>query len=389
MRSVDGEILYIGKAGNLRRRVSSYFERPQTGRIERLVASIKTIDFKETTTVLEALILEATLIKKYLPPYNIKDKDNKSFLYVVITDEEFPRIILARGRNRSLFPQGEWFGPFIYPSHIREALKILRRIFPYNTHDPATLLKLRKGRGCFDFQIGLCPGTCASAITKREYARTVSNVRAIFEGKLQSVLKKLRKKMEVSAKRLEFEEAEKLKRQVFALEHIQDVALISDSEIYSEGAVRDLGIVFRIEGYDISNISGTSATGSMVVFHDGKPAKEEYRKFRIKTIHQPNDVGMLRETLMRRFKRNDWPLPQLIVIDGGLPQVRTAKNVLLEYGLVIPVLGIAKGPDRKKNEIIGHAPFDVDLQTLINVRDEAHRFAVSYHRFLRSKNMVQ
>lgn len=185
--------------------------------------------------------------------------------------------------------------------------------------------------------------------------------------------------MKNASKNLEFEKAEKIRRQIFALQHIQDVALINDSEI---GPVT--GHTTRIEGYDISNISGTSAVGSMAVFTNGKPDKDEYRKFKIRTITQPDDVGMLREMLLRRFRHTEWPMPDLILVDGGKAQVNAAKTALEEFGLKIPVVGIAKGPKRKKNEILGKIPKDINGKTLIGVRDETHRFAIGYHRKLRS-----
>ncbi len=370
MRDAKGEILYIGKAANLKRRVSSYFERPHDYRIQKMVNLIRKIDVKPTDTALEALILEAELIKKHQPRYNVLEKDDKSFLYVEITNEKFPRVLLVRGKS---LVTGKRFGPFIYGNSIREALKILRRIFPYSIH-PTNSLFLR---ACFDFQLGLCPGTCVGTISTGDYRKNIQNLILIFEGKKKRVLKTLEKEMKEVSKNLEFEKAEVVRRQIFGLKHIQDVAFIRDSEVVSGAGAT------RIEGYDISNISGTSAVGSMVVFSGDEPDKNEYRKFKIQTIHQSNDVGMLREVIRRRFG-NPWPLPNLMLIDGGLGQVNAARQVLGEFGLKIPVVGIAKGPTRKKNEFVGSIPSGVLEKTLIRVRDEAHRFAISYHRKLRT-----
>ena len=391
----DGKILYIGKAVNLLRRVSSYFTRPHDYRIEKLVSLIKKIDFQKTETALEALFLEAELIKKHQPPYNVLEKDDKSFLYVEITNERFPRVLLVRGKSLA---SGKRFGPFIYGGAIRAAIRILRKIFPFATHPPGELktnnskLKTKRNssslvvghklsvnmRSCFDYQIGLCPGTCIGAVDPKEYRKSIKNLTLIFEGKKRRVLAGLERDMKAAAKALEFERAERIRRQVFALRHIQDVAVISDSSVVLNGESLPN---YRIEGYDISNISGTSAVGSMVVFRGSAPDKNEYRKFRIRTVHQSNDVGMLREVLRRRFK-NPWELPSLILIDGGLPQVNTARSVLGEVGLRIPVVGIAKGPTRKKNEFVGAIPQGIQERTLVRVRDEAHRFAISYYRKL-------
>lgn len=383
MKDGAGRILYVGKAGNLRRRVSSYFERPHDTRIQALVARIKKIEHRKTDTALEALILEAELIKKLTPPFNIREKDDKSFLYIEITKEPFPRVMLVRGKDAE---RGRRFGPFTSASNVREALRILRKIFPWSTHEPERLGALP--RPCFDYEIGLCPGTCTGAVSRAEYAKTIKRLQLFLEGKKQRVLRALEKDMAAAGRKLEFEKAQKLRGQIFALRHIRDTALISDSEIVAapESAVR------RIEGYDISNLSGTSAVGSMVVFEGDEPNKDEYRKFRIKTVFKPNDVGMLTEVLTRRFKRvadGRWPLPDLVLIDGGLAQANAAHRVLLRAGLRIPVVGIAKGPERKRNDIIGAIPKGVKKATLVRVRDEAHRFAVSYHKALRERRALE
>lgn len=393
MAGKHGEILYIGKAGNLKRRVSSYFLRPHEYRIQKLASEIKKINFKRTDTALEALILESTLIKKHQPPFNVLLKDDKSFPYVEITNEPFPRVLLTRGHDAKN-PKHTYFGPFTSAGNLREALKILRRIFPWSVHEVTSDMgQGTRGRPCFDYEIGLCPGTCVDAISRADYLKNIRAIKLIFRGKKRELVRGLKRDMRNASKALEFEKADELKRQIFALKHIQDTALINESDMGHETS--DTGL--RIEGYDISNITGTSAVGSMVVFRGNQPDKNEYRKFKIKTIHQSDDVGMLREMLRRRFARaregsappaGGWTLPALILIDGGKPQVHTARNVLAEFGIEIPVVGIAKGPTRKKNEFIGAIPHRISPQTLIRVRDEAHRFAINYHRTLRARRWL-
>jgi len=392
MKNAAGEIIYVGKAGNLKKRVSSYFLRPQDGRVSMLVREIVKIDYKKTDTVIEALILEAELIKKYSPKYNIKDKDNKSFLYVEITKEEFPRVILAREKDlkkESDSPQ-RIFGPYTSASSIREALKIIRKIFPYSLH--RTLISReshsRARRPCFDYEIGLCPGVCAGFITRKEYLKNIRNMKLLFQGKKKQIFKNLEKEMKKESREQEFEKAEKLRRQIFALKHINDVALINEAERINVG---ERSAEIRIEGYDISNISGASAVGSMIVFVNGAPLKNEYRKFKIKTVLGSDDVGMLREILFRRFSRHksDWHLPNLVLIDGGKPQVNATKNVLDSLDFKIPIIGVAKGAERKKNEIIGKIPKGISEETLISVRDEAHRFAITYHKKLRGREFIK
>jgi len=179
MKDKSGNILYIGKAGSLKRRVLSYFQKAQDSRIEKLLSEIKNIDYKITDSALEALILESNLIKKYNPKYNIKEKDDKSFLYVLITDEKFPRIILIRG-NDIKNSKGEIFGPFIQSKNLKESLKIIRRIFPYNLHPEN---KIPQKKPCFDYQIGLCPGTCINQINQKEYIQIIKNIKLFLNGK--------------------------------------------------------------------------------------------------------------------------------------------------------------------------------------------------------------
>lgn len=401
MKDALGAVLYVGKAGNLRRRVSSYFERPHDVRIETLVSKIVTIDFEQTDTALEALILEAELIRKFAPPFNVKEQDDKSFLYVEITRDSFSRVVLARGRDLNVAGHvapyrtgaGTAFGPFTSASSLRAALKILRKIFPWNTHEPDRIGKF--ARPCFDYEIGLCPGTCIGAISREEYLKSIDRLKLFFEGKKKIVLRSLEKEMAAAAKTLDFERAEKFRRQIFALKHIRDTAFISESEVGSPlvGGVAPANTrePYRIEGYDISNISGTSAVGSMVVFEDGQPNKDEYRKFKIRTVFKPNDVGMLTEVFERRFGRHRhgsadaWRLPNLILVDGGLAQANAVKKVLMKAGLKIPLLGIAKGPERKRNDILGAIPKGVTKETLVRVRNEAHRFAIAYHKSVRRR----
>lgn len=384
MKDKIGRILYIGKAANLKRRVKSYFVRPADARIERMVSKINKVDYEKTDSALEALILEAKLIKKYQPPYNVRETDDKSFLYVEITEEQFPRVLLVRGKSKE---EGERFGPFTSASDIRKALRILRRIFPYSIHS----LPQKNGKGktlkrpCLDYELGLCPGTCIGSIDEKEYLRNIKGLKEVLMGRKKSLLEKLEQEMKRASDRLEFEKAEKIKRQIFALRHIQDTALLSGFENLK---LKIKNSAQRVEGYDFSTISGTFSVGVMVVFLGNKPCKEEYRKFKIRTVKKQDDISMLKEVLQRRFRHQEWALPNLILIDGGKGQVNAAKSILAENGLVIPVVGIAKGARRRKNEFVGKIPAGFNKNTLIKVRDEAHRFAVGYHRKLRSAGFL-
>ncbi|MDO8515707.1 MAG: UvrB/UvrC motif-containing protein, partial [bacterium] len=377
----------------------------------------------ETDTAIEALILESALIKKLTPPFNVREKDDKSFLYVMITKEKFPRVLLTRGDKR-LAPSltehhgarsarereersvrfSAGYGPFTSAANIRYALKILRRIFPWNIHTFVDSDKFvvshrsSQRRPCFDYQIGLCPGTCIGTITRADYMNIIRNLVLFFEGKKKKVIASFTKEMKEASKRLEFEKAASFRRRIFALQHIEDTALINDSEVGQLLKVNSQ-LSFRIEGYDISNISGDSAVGSMVVFIDGAPDRNEYRKFKIKTISGPDDTGMLEEVFRRRFKHipsagarlpdgQGWALPDLILVDGGVGQINAAKKILKEYNLKIPLIGMVKGPDRKRTDIIGFIPKETNLKILIRVRDEAHRFAIAYHKKVRGRKFL-
>lgn len=375
MKDAADTIIYVGKAANLKRRVSSYFTRPHDRRIEQLVAAIVTIEHKNTDTALEALILESALIKKHLPFYNIKEKDDKSYLYVEIVKNVFPHVSLVRGRS---VIRGTRYGPFLSSTEIREGMRLVRRIFPYATHPPGATGQ----RPCFDVHLGLCPGTCAGLISKADYAKLIRRLVLFLDGKKQQLVKGLERDMATAAKKLEFERATTYKRQLFALKHIQDSMLITHPEIVSTRTA-NADHPIRIEGYDISNTSGTSSVGSMVVFEDGKPAKGEYRIFKIKSVQGPDDYASLAEVIRRRLTHAEWRMPDVFLIDGGAGQVHAVRTVLRDAGVRTPVVGIAKGAERKRNDLIGSVPHTVDVATLIRVRDEAHRFAIKHHKRLR------
>lgn len=399
MMDADGQVIYVGKATSLRRRVASYWRmqeqisRPQVGD---LIEAVERIDVEPTRTVLEALILEANLIKKHLPKFNIMQKDDKSFLYLAISNDPYPKPLFVRGHELEREGKRKYkavFGPYLQPMALRAALKLVRKFIPWSVDDPPA--PGRTGRPCFDYHIGVCPGVCVGAISKRDYARIIRRLILFFEGKTATVERELEREMARAAAAERYEDAEKAKRQLYALRHINDIAVLSRDEegLFGHPRQKDLPInVFgRLEGYDISNISGTSAVGSMVVFEDGEPKKSAYRKFRIKTVKGANDYAMLGEVMRRRFN-NDWPMPDIILIDGGWGQVNVAKEVLREKKLDIPVVGIAKGFDRKQDRLI--YPRDAaELGRVVEqykvifqrLRDEAHRFAIGYHRKLRGK----
>lgn len=389
MKDGRGRLMYIGKATSLRTRVSSYFSRPQEPRIASMVSRIRAIDYQVTPTAVEALMLEAKLIKKRQPPYNVMEKDDKSFVHLVFTREPFPKPVLIRGHELARMPKRQFlgtFGPFRSASAVRAALDALRRSFPWTTCSPG------RKRPCFYRHLGLCPGVCTGDVTSAEYKRIIRGLMRFFSGDRAAVVRDMRRQMTAASKEGRYEDAAEYRDRLWALEHVRDIAVMKRDDAKLEEFIDVFG---RVEGYDISNISGTDATGSMVVFEDGEPKKGEYRQFHVKTVEGPNDVAMMTEVLRRRFGHKEWRMPDLVLVDGGVGQMNAARKVFASYGLRIPLVGIAKGPDRKRDELV-YDRADHELARLVHafkpllqrLRDEAHRFAVKTHRGRRAKSFL-
>jgi len=377
-------ILYIGKATSLKDRVKSYFVRDilmsRSPLIAKMLEEAESIEFAQTDSVLEALILEASVIKKYQPRYNSREKDDKSYNYVTITEEDFPKVIVTRGSGT--------YGPFPHSGELKEALKIIRKIFPYSDSCTPCVALAKRGRPCkpcFNAQLGLCPGPCANLISKKDYKKIIRHLKLFFEAKKIELIRSLEKEMKALAREHKFEEAEKIKRQIFALEHIQDIALIKqdlESSSTALGATRKM----RVEAYDIAHISGTDTVGVMTVVEDGKLAKSQYRKFKIREAKGPDDTNNLKEVLTRRLGHLEWPLPNLIVVDGGVAQINAAKAILKANNLDINVVGVVKDERHKAREILGKGVQNSILHKAILLANfEAHRFAIGFHRKLRGK----
>ena len=382
------KMLYIGKATSLKNRVRSYFtddiKEKRSEMIEKMVQEALTIEHTATDSVLEALILETNLIRTHKPHYNTRSKDDKSYNHLVITNEEFPRVLVVRGKDiTEQFDEGEIkyeFGPFPSGMLFREALKIVRKLFQF--YDTKRSLKEEKSkllRGKIDFnrQIGLYP----SEENKEEYARTIKHIRLFFEGKKHQIIKELEKEMMRLAKQEKFEEANVIKRRMFALNHIQDIALIkSDSRTY-----RDDKRV-RIEAFDIAHMDGKDMVGVMTVFESGQPAKDEYRKFKIKTLSDANDPAALKEIIGRRLLHPEWPMPQIIVVDGATAQKNAAEAVLRLNKMVIPVVAVVKDDRHKPIRLIGQKDLlEQHKEAILHANAESHRFAITYHRLKRDK----
>lgn len=377
------EILYIGKATSLSNRVRSYFdkkiEEKRSPLIAKMIKEAKVVDYTVTDSVLEALILETNLIRTHKPKYNTRSKDDKSYNHLVITDEEFPRILVVRGKDLTeKFTDSTIkyeFGPFTSGTLLKEALKIVQKIFKfYDTKTPVGQEKSKLTRGKIDFnrQIGLYP----DKVTKAEYARTVRHIKLFFEGKKDRIVAELDKEMMTLAKQNKFEKANELKKRIFALNHIQDIALIKkENKIY-----RDEKRI-RIEAFDIAHLQGSDMVGVMTVIEGEEPLKSDYRKFKINTVSSPNDTAALKEILERRIQHTEWPLPNLIVMDGSVAQKNVAEKTIKGAGLMIPVVAVVKDERHRPNRIIGPKNLiDSHKNSILLANSESHRFAISYHR---------
>ena len=370
------EFVYIGKATSLKNRVKSYLN-PKTLRpIEASMKDITDVKWKETDSVLEAVILEANYIKEFKPKYNVKEKDDKSWNFFVITKEEFPKLVAVREKNLKKKDYSYVFGPYA-EMKTSQILKLLHSLFKVSRCNP------NQKKPCFDYQLNNCLGVCANEISSRDYKEKVIKPLVLFlKGKKKRLITSLEKKMKEASKKEDFEEAGRLRNQVFSLNKIRDFALLDKSFLTGEKKKEKS---LRIEGYDISNLGNEAMVGSMVVFNENGPLKSEYKKFKIKNVIGQSDVDCLKEVMERRLNHNDWSMPNYILVDGGKPQVNTIKKVLKERGFNIPVVGIAKGSERKKNEFFYDKDnkFVLDNENfLIRVRDEAHRFAINYQRKL-------
>jgi len=390
MKNERDEVIYIGKAVSLRKRVQSYFRKTQTmTKTDLLVADIADIDYIETVSEAEALILEASLIKQHQPRYNIDLRDDKSYPFIEVNGEDFPRISIERPHRKK--KDSKYYGPYVKVGLIREALVLIRKIFHFRTCHPFP------DKECLDYHIGLCDAPCIGAVTKGEYRKNIRHIQLILEGKKDQLYKQLHKDMEQYVKGQEFEKAAKVRDQIRAMGALysgtKDINYFKEAEQLKRAL--DLPRVpERIETFDISNIMGHQAVGSMVCFFNGKPDKQNYRRFKIKSVEGIDDFRMIAEVVRRRYQRlkNEGRIfPDLIVIDGGKGQLSSACAELKELEVQIPIISLAKREEEvflpKKKASIKLSKDSLGIQLLQRMRDEAHRFAISYHRKLRSKNV--
>jgi len=410
------KLLYIGKAANIRERVKNHMQRPVAFWEQTLLRQGfgGQVGYIKTDSEIEALILEANLIKKYQPKYNVVWRDDKNYFFVGVTKEAFPQIFWTHQtkikqstiNNQQLTIN--YVGPFVDGKALKQTLKVLRKVFPYRT-----CRSLPKWP-CLWYQLGRCLAPCllesklgklipgGKTQIKKDSQRNAKNLLKILEkGKIQ-VLKDLKKEMKAASAFQDFEKAAKIRDQIGALEKVLAHAKVFE-EFYLTQKINWLQIqkilqqisktkksVARIEAYDVSNIQGKLATGAMVTFINGLPDKNFYRKFRIRISDKPDDIAMLKEVLSRRFKHPEWPYPDLVLIDGGIAQLNAARKSKIQNpkSKKIPLIALAKRKNelyiegQKKPILLKSLPREV-FNLILQLRDEAHRFAISYHRKLR------
>lgn len=473
----SGNVLYVGKAKDLKSRVSSYFVKgAQLGtKTKVMVSQIDKINITIVESELEALLLEAFYIKKYNPKYNIRLTDNKSYIKIRITvKDEYPKVLLAR---RDEYPDSVYYGPFPSSNAVKLVLKTIRRVFPFVS------VRNHPKRICLYNHLGLCP--CPpmfdSPVLKATYRKNIRGIIRILEGQSKRIMTELEKERDTFSKKEEFEKALQIQKKINALSlittpyhqpfeydsnpnlrvDIRQEELDGLMEVLNQHGFH-LTKLRRIECYDISNIQGTHAVGSMVVFINGEKESSQYRKFRIRRewdptssrlrgarkTELPNDFAMMKEVLKRRLNHDEWDMPDLIIVDGGKGQVTSAMEAMAQSGLAIPLVGLAKreetiivpllrhsgeeerrlqNPDSGHARMTEHLPQVSTYQELLNLRfaglpneknktiivneenfteislpknskpsfliqrlrNEAHRFAITYHRKLRSKNALK
>ncbi len=422
-RDADGQIIYVGKAAVLRNRVRQYFQksRSRDPKTEALVAEIADVDWMVVESEMEALFLEAEMIRRYMPRYNILLRDDKSMTYIRIDyDSDYPTVTTTR---RPLDDGARYFGPYLSSYGVRQALKLLRKIFPF-----ATKRTPNQKRATLHYHLGLDPGLEEGRTSLEDYRANLRKLIAIIEGRRKSIEKDLEKDMKRLAKTSQFEEAAKVRNQLFALQRLNKQVIFSDKEfqdISKDHALNELVDLLRlqdfpkrIEGYDISHMQGTDVVASMVVFTNGVSNKGEYRKFKTKK-NRNDDFYNMHETISRRLSdknRKQWGLPSLVLIDGGKGQLDAAIRARDEAGCSqLPFVGLAKREEQiviKKDAsrvqlnfdvlhqlggfasetdefILVNVPHSTNLTKLLQrIRDESHRFAVSYHSVLKTKRQT-
>jgi excinuclease ABC subunit C len=499
-RDKKENIIYVGKAKNLKKRVSSYFKIKQEGKTKSMVDNISSLDFIATNNEVEAMLLENNLIKKNQPKYNINLKDAKRYAYILLTNEKFPRLILSRKRSQ----KGKYFGPFVSGFNRKSITKTISKSFKLRT-----CKKLPK-KECLRYHIGLCSAPCIGKISQHDYKKSVKKAEMVLEGKTEKLIQNLKIEMKKNSKSMMYEKSLELRDQIFAMEDLNKRQLMERNQTYNEDVInfkvkgekvylivfnvskgtlnnkqeyqfdykkdfleefivqyysesnipnevilpkkldkslekylkkisgksvkltnpskgekkdllklvlknielsffndlnklKELRIALNlndtphvIECFDISHLSGTSTVGSMVQFRNASPSKENYRRFKIRNVQGIDDFMSISEVIRRRYSRlknENSDFPDLIIVDGGKGQLNSSLNELKKLDIKIPVVSLAKKFEEiyvpQSSEPLKLGDKNPALKLMQQIRDEAHRFALSYNRLLRKKELVK
>ena len=404
MRDIDGKIIYVGKAKKLKRRVSSYFRHTHASpRLRKLVQLIEDISIIRTETEAEALIVEAKLIRRYSPFFNVDLKMNDRYPYVKITNEDYPRIEITRRKNND---GAVYLGPFVDAGNIRNLMRLSERYFPLRVCRSKISPNAKK-RPCVEYNLGHSMGACAGLCTQSEYRERVADIILLFGGKQAELIERLRERMNQSAKKLEFEKAARYRDTIRAVWRLSRQKISSalqedlDNETWKVlNRIQELlglkVLAWRIDAFDISHTHGHDTYGCCVVFEQGRPSPNLYRRFKIRGLAEGeiDDFASMYETVKRRYAHvmnEDEPAPQLAVIDGGPGQLDYALRAVKDLGYEIPMIALAEReeliftPDNPEPLRLGRD--DPALQLFQRLRDEVHRYAITTHRNAREKRM--
>lgn len=397
----SGTVIYVGKAKALRRRVASYFNREPELKTSLLLRKIYDLDYQLTASEMDALLLEDQLVKRLKPRYNIDLKDDKAYPFLKLTiKEEWPRFLLSRRKEND---GAIYFGPYT-GNMAKEIVRLVKKLYPLRWCKASPLKP--KEQPCLYYRIGVCSGPCIGKIGRQDYLQIVKGVKLLLRGDLKKVKAGIEEEMRRASSEQDYEKAAAARDRLQFVESLaerREHPLSAEQEgpkalIKLRDALDLPTLPSRIEAFDISNTQGTHIVASMVVFVDGAPFKEHYRRFKIRSVQgKPNDVQSINEVVSRRYGgglATQLPLPDLILIDGGIPQLNSAQAaVKFTKAVDIPMIGLAKReeelfiPGRAEPIVLGRE--SAALQLLQRVRDEAHRFAVTFHRLKRRKGLFR
>ena len=408
MRDGIGNIIYIGKAKSLKNRISSYFNADINSKAATIITAMRKIDYILCTSEREALIIERQLINKVKPYFNSMWKDDKSYPYIKFSiNEDFPRLTLIRKKIKD---GALYFGPYPQVFYIKKFVRWLVKLFKIRPckMDIAeeSLPEEKKVKSCLYYHTEMCTGPCLSKITSKDYKEKIKGIELFLNGKFKKLEDKWKKQMLDLSENMRYEEAREIRDRLYALQNMSERVMINEitqdeitQSVQRANSINELKNILGlkrqpaiIEGFDNSNIQGTNAVASMVRFQNGISDKKNYRRFKIKTVAGADDFASMREVVFRRYSaliRKNEKMPDLILIDGGKGQLSAALDALEDIQSQIPIISLAKKneeiflPNKDKPLILSrHSPA---LRLLQSVRDEAHRFAVNYHRKLRAK----